>query len=228
MAYLKRYQLTIVHHISAVKWLTMQGGWTSNITSLLHWTLKVMALQRILLNLCVSECILPSLKAKTQRRNSIHTFFSTDQCYTSLLANHLQNFFIADGSRVNYHNSTHRQRLKRQLRYENITAGTSSSRRPMQNKRQGSKLKMINEGDKVLRKQNKSTTRPPFHPKPFHVVKVKGSQLTMKHENQTRIRNKGHIKLVKECPLHLTQAGNRKLQFPSQITRTLTMLTGQR
>ena len=63
-------------------------------------------------------------------------------------------------------------------------------------KRPRSKLTMINEGDKVLIKQNKSTTRPPFDPKPFHVVKVKGSQLTMKHGNQTRIRDKGHIKLV--------------------------------
>ena len=82
--------------------------------------------------------------------------------------------------------------------------------RALSDKTQRSKLKMINEGDNVLIKLNKSTTRPPFDPKPFHVVKVKDSQLTMKCENQTRIRNKGHIRLIKERPLHLTPTWQQK------------------
>ena len=77
-------------------------------------------------------------------------------------------------------------------------------------KRHRSKLKMTSEGDKVLIKQNKSTTRPPFDQTPFHVIKVKGSQLTMKRENQKRTRDKGHIKLVKEHPPHLTSGWQQK------------------
>ena len=77
-------------------------------------------------------------------------------------------------------------------------------------KRHRSKLKMTNEGDKVLIKQNKSTTGPPFDQKPFHVVKVKDSQLTMKRENEKRTRDKGHIKLVKERPSHLTSSWQQK------------------
>ena len=81
-------------------------------------------------------------------------------------------------------------------------------------KRQRSKSKMISEGDKVLIKQNKSTTRPSFDPKPFHVVKVKGSQLTIKRVNQTRIRDKSHIELVKERPLHLTPSWKQESPVP--------------
>ena len=84
----------------------------------------------------------------------------------------------------------------------------------MQIRDKRSKSKMIHEGDKVLIKQNKSTTKPPFDPMPFHVVKIKGSKLTMKRENQTRVRDKGHIKFVKEHPLHLIPSWQQKAQVP--------------
>ena len=74
---------------------------------------------------------------------------------------------------------------------------------------------MINKGDKVLINQNKSTARRlPFDSKPFHVVKVKGSQLTMKRENQTRNGDKGHIRLVKERLLNLIPSWQQKAPVP--------------
>ena len=61
----------------------------------------------------------------------------------------------------------------------------------------------IEEGDRVLIKQQKTSTKPPYDPKPYTVVEVKGTQVTARRGEKERKRNKVKVKVVKERPLHL-------------------------
>ena len=48
-------------------------------------------------------------------------------------------------------------------------------------------------GDKVLLKQEKSTTKPSFNPHPYNVIKVKVSQITAQRQAQVQVRDKNYI-----------------------------------
>ena len=58
-------------------------------------------------------------------------------------------------------------------------------------------------GDKVLMSQKKSTVKPPFDPKPYTVIKVKGNQVTGQRGMAVKIRNKAKFKLLKPRPERL-------------------------
>jgi len=56
----------------------------------------------------------------------------------------------------------------------------------------------ITPGDKVLIKQQKSTVKPPFDPKPFTVTKVKGTQVKATRDTKIRIRNLAKVKPLRK------------------------------
>ena len=70
----------------------------------------------------------------------------------------------------------------------------------------------IKEGDKVMIKQEKTTVKPPFDPKPFTVTKVRGSQVTAERGSKVRVRNKAKVKLIKNRPEHLQKGSKGKLE----------------
>ena len=61
-------------------------------------------------------------------------------------------------------------------------------------------------GDKVLLKQEKNTTKPPFDPHPYNVIKVKGCQITAQRNGQVRVRDKSFIKVLQPRPPHLASS----------------------
>ena len=65
-------------------------------------------------------------------------------------------------------------------------------------------VKKIQPVDKILIKQHKSTTKPPFDPNPYEVTSIKGSQIKAIRDNAIRIRDKIHVKLLKGRPINLT------------------------
>ena len=72
--------------------------------------------------------------------------------------------------------------------------------------------KTVKPGDKILVQQKKTTTSPPFDPKPYSVTAVKGNRVTSERNGQTRVRSKNHIKVVPERPLHLIPKKNVRQQ----------------
>ena len=60
----------------------------------------------------------------------------------------------------------------------------------------------INAGDKVLVRQKKCTTKPPFNEEPLTVTNKIGNQLHAIKKNGTA-RDKNQLKKVKERPQHL-------------------------
>ena len=73
--------------------------------------------------------------------------------------------------------------------------------------------KDITPGDLILIKQNKTTTKPPFDPKPYKVTKVKGNQVTANRFDQTKTRSKSHVKRVNERPAHLRPSWQKHPQI---------------
>ena len=67
----------------------------------------------------------------------------------------------------------------------------------------------IKPGDKILIKQQKSTIKSPFDPKPFEVTKVIGNEVTATREGKMKVRNKSKVKLLVERPEHLRQSPKR-------------------
>ena len=63
------------------------------------------------------------------------------------------------------------QEAKRKDREERL------ARKEMFDKKHNSRNQDIKKGDKVLKKQEKTTLKPPFNPKPFSVIDVKGTQV---------------------------------------------------
>ena len=59
-------------------------------------------------------------------------------------------------------------------------------------------------GDRVLIKQSKTTTRPPWDPAPYVVTGVRGTQVTAKRGSKQRIRNIEKWKVLKERPEEIT------------------------
>ena len=58
------------------------------------------------------------------------------------------------------------------------------------------KVQEMVEGDKVLIKQQKTSVKPPFDPKPYTVTEVKGTQVTATRGGKERRRNNVKMKVV--------------------------------
>ena len=61
----------------------------------------------------------------------------------------------------------------------------------------------IQVGDRVLVKQDKTTTRPPFDPDPYSVTEVKGTQITAERDGQVKKRNQAKMKKLERRPERL-------------------------
>ena len=82
-------------------------------------------------------------------------------------------------------------------------AKTREERRNKLDKRRRARDIEYKIGDKVLIKQKKTTTKPPFDPKPYIITEVEGMQVTAKRGDKIKVRNKAKWKLVKERPARL-------------------------
>jgi hypothetical protein len=71
-------------------------------------------------------------------------------------------------------------------------------------KHRRAKDRKVQVGDKVLLKQDKTTTRPPFDPEPFEVTTVKGTKVEAEREGMKRTRNLGKWKVLKQRPAYLS------------------------
>jgi len=58
--------------------------------------------------------------------------------------------------------------------------------------------------DRTLIKQQKTTIKSPFDPKPYTVTNVKSTQITTSRGDQLKLRNMAKCKLLKERPEQLT------------------------
>ena len=79
---------------------------------------------------------------------------------------------------------------------------TRADRKNKLDLRKTAKNKEISVGDKVLVSQRKSTTKPPYDPKPFKVIEIKGTQVTAERGNKKRVRNLGKVKVLRPRPEH--------------------------
>ena len=67
------------------------------------------------------------------------------------------------------------------------------------------KPKEINAGDKVLVRQKKCTTKPPFNPEPLTITNTIGNQVhAIKKDRTVKFRDKNQLKKVNERPQHLS------------------------
>ena len=58
--------------------------------------------------------------------------------------------------------------------------------------------------DKVLIRQNKNTLKPLLDPSPYTVAEVNGNRvLAQRHDDSTRIRDKNHLKKLKDRPTNI-------------------------
>merc|ERR1712059_96780 len=64
--------------------------------------------------------------------------------------------------------------------------------------------RQIKPGDRVLMRQEKTTVRLPYDPKPYKVTEVKGAQVTCRRGGKEKKRPKEKIKIVEERPEYLT------------------------
>ena len=63
--------------------------------------------------------------------------------------------------------------------------------------------RLIQVGDKVLVKQSKTTTKPPYDPDYYFVKEVRGTKITGERRGKIKTRNVEKWKLLKERPTHL-------------------------
>ena len=56
-------------------------------------------------------------------------------------------------------------------------------------------------GDQVLFKQTKSSIKPPYDPKPYTIVGLKGTRVTGRRGEKEKVRIKVKVKVVKQRPL---------------------------
>ena len=76
--------------------------------------------------------------------------------------------------------------------------------------------KDVKVGDQILIKQDKSTTKPPFDPKPYTVVQVEGNRINAQRDGKSRQRDKNAVKVVKKRPRHLVPSWEQ--EFRGTIT----------
>ena len=113
-----------------------------------------------------------------------------------------------------------RTRVPRLLKTPNIKAlreakqqdkDTRLVRKEKYDKRKTAKKTKIQIGDQVLVSQRKTTTKPPYDPKPFQVKEVRGTQIIAERGDKRRVRNQGKVKLLKQRPEHLQLQTHRNL-----------------
>ena len=80
---------------------------------------------------------------------------------------------------------------------------TRAARKHVFDKKHRVREQIIQPGDQVLIKQQKTTVKPPFDPSPYDVTEVKGSQVTARRGDKVRVRNMAKVKLIKRRPEHL-------------------------
>ena len=79
-------------------------------------------------------------------------------------------------------------------------------------RRRRAKIKEINVGDEILVKQEKSTTRPPFDPKPYTVHGVVGNRISASRDDGSRVRDKNYVKKVKKRAEYLKPSWERDVK----------------
>ena len=80
---------------------------------------------------------------------------------------------------------------------------TRLERKVIYDKKHRTREQEIKPGDKVLVKQQKTTTKPPFDPKPYQVKEVRGTQITVIRGKQEKVRSKEKVKLLRDRFRHL-------------------------
>ena len=168
------------------------------------WIHKAMGLQRTLSNQCAKRSIQPLLKGKDpckeintfllQYRSTPHS--TTGKSPAELLFSHELKTKLPSTAAVLG------VKTRQEIRAYHDTK--KLEQKLYADKRRRSKSKKIQPGDKILIKQHKSTTKPPFDPNPYEVTSVKGSQIEAIRDNAIRIRDKNHVKLLKGRPINLT------------------------
>lgn len=81
---------------------------------------------------------------------------------------------------------------------------TRANRKLQRDRKRRGTTKTITPGDRILIKQQKTSTKPPFDPQPYTVTKVKGTQITASRGDQVKVRNAAKCKLLQARPKHLT------------------------
>ena len=84
---------------------------------------------------------------------------------------------------------------------EQVDAAEKAKHKEYVDKRHRARDREIKVGDQVLVKQNKTTTRPPWDPKPYLVVKVKQSKIFLERDGRSQVRNIKKCKLLKSGSL---------------------------
>ena len=79
-------------------------------------------------------------------------------------------------------------------------------------KKRMAKPKEINVGDKVLVRQKKCTTKPPFNPEP---LTVSNQVHAIKKDGTVKVRDKNQLKKVKERPQHLCPTWEKSISRSS-------------
>ena len=85
-------------------------------------------------------------------------------------------------------------------------------------KKRMAKSKEINVGDKVLVRQKKCTTKPPFNPEPLTVKKpyvIKYIKHAIKKDGTVKVRDKRNLKKAKERPQHLCPTWEKYISHSS-------------
>ena len=80
-------------------------------------------------------------------------------------------------------------------------------------KRRRATKKPINVGDKVLVRQEKSTTKPPFNPVPLKVTSVQGNRVTATDGDKIVTRDKNHSKKLHDRPSSVKPSWERGVHF---------------
>ena len=70
-------------------------------------------------------------------------------------------------------------------------------------KRYRSHQKPLKPGNRVLLRQDKSTTKPPYDPNPYKVVRVEGNRVTINNGEKERVRDKNKLKVIPARPAYL-------------------------
>ena len=89
---------------------------------------------------------------------------------------------------------------------------TREKRKEVFDKSKRAVMKKVKPGDKVLVKQQKTTLKPPYDPKPYTVEKVKEAQVTARKGGKVRVRDMSRLKVVKERPEHLQAARTAQVE----------------
>ena len=93
---------------------------------------------------------------------------------------------------------------------------TRLKRKEVYDKKNRTQEQEIKPGDMVLVKQQKTSTKPPFDPKPYQVKEVKGTQITVIRGKQQKVRSKEKVKLLRKRAEHLrggsTESQNQEMR----------------